>query len=106
MILTETAAERLVTAGWAVGHPAGHPLSAVTVSTYSQQMRRLAGEYAGLYGESLPALKEAAQTFASAVGAEGPGSRAEYERAARTAAWVHALSGFPESWVRAEEPGR
>ena len=54
----QTVLERLVAAGRYVGHPQGHPLTAVGVAQYSQRLRMALPKVLGAFIQALEALEE------------------------------------------------
>lgn len=98
--------ERLIAAAKAVGHPHDHPLSPVSLSVYTQQLRSALPEKLRAYENTLSCLSDAGAELSCAWKMPLPGSFAQWRTlnviAQNMAAWLPA----PRAWVGYEHIGR
>lgn len=82
------ALERLVAAGRNIGHPHGHPLSAVQQTVYSQSLKMDMGRTVSEYREALLACQEAANRFSTLLELALPISREDFKQ---TEGWAESV---------------
>lgn len=71
--------ERLIAAGRGVGHPSGHPLSAVGQTTYTQSLKVELNSAIQSYKESLVIYKEEVERFTKMIVIDEPMSKDDWE---------------------------
>ncbi len=97
------AAERMVSAGRALGHPHGHPLAAVGCCQYSQQLRyQLSGALDG-YRSAINDLSAPAQTLAQ-LAALPVSTGSDLDALAHVADVLESWLGLPGSWASLPQP--
>lgn len=96
--------ERLVAAAREVGHPAGHPLSDVGCTRYSQQIRTELPTALEAYLQVLEILRPAAKRLSEALGEPGVSTYAELCRLTEIAENLACWYAFPKTWTKAAFP--
>ncbi len=96
--------ERLVAAGKALGHPHNHPLCAVGVQQYTQQLRQA-------LAPTVTAYRDAAQTFiphaarlSEMLSFGAVTDIASMEKLLSLATSIAACGKLPKGWIKAEKP--
>lgn len=88
--------EQLVAAGQSIGHPCGHPLSAVQNTEFSQRLKYELTDAVGAYKNALEALTEEGGRFAAGLGMDAPKSRGDWERLTQDAKRIIAAEEIPD----------
>ena len=94
-----TLVERLVAAGQAVGHPEGHPLTAVGTTRYSQRIRSELRTTVNGYCAALERLRSAVEALSGQMGESLPTNRAGLELLAATARELTLWADLPRGWA-------
>ncbi|MGN1349449.1 MAG: DUF4011 domain-containing protein [Anaerovoracaceae bacterium] len=89
------ALSQLVAAGRAVGHPKGHPLSAVGQTEYSQTLKMELESTAASYQSSLWNMKESADAFSEALNLNPPVSAVDWRETVARAECVVSAEAVP-----------
>ncbi|MGN0517173.1 MAG: DUF3320 domain-containing protein [Acutalibacteraceae bacterium] len=92
--------ERMTAAGRAIGHPHGHPLSAIGVTQYSQQIRAELPERIRTYRVALSDASEPVAAFSSSIGIGNISTFEELARLKNIADEFALWYTFPQSWAR------
>ena len=100
------AVERLTAAGREVGHPQGHPLSAVGCTQYTQSLKGSLRPAVEQYLEQIAKTEASVLTLSEALGEAVPGSFERLERLLRIAEHMACWSEMPASWTQAPEPNQ
>ncbi len=98
------AVERLVAAAKAVGHPQGHPLSAVGCTVYSQQLRMELPPVLRACQEAAVAMKQAVEEFCGAAGLGIPANREGLQQLVHLSEILDPWYALPAPWASAEDP--
>ncbi len=94
--------QRIIAAAKAVGHPQGHPLSAVGCTAYTQRLRIDMPQMINEYQRALENLQSVWARFAESIGGLG-GTYQELEKAAKLAEEMQQWIRFPIPWAEVEE---
>ncbi len=100
----DLAAQRLVAAAKAVGHPQGHPLSCVGRRGYSQQLRLELNPTLSACAAATEALGRQVRSFCGANGLDIPQSREELARTAALADLLAPWYDLPQVWAQDPDP--
>ena len=101
-----TMTERLIAAAMAVGHPGGHPLTAIQCRQYSQKLRMELPEIVSAYQNSLGKLELAAAEFSAAIERTMPETLVQLQQLTDVAAALLPWTELPATWARAENLNR
>ncbi len=94
---------RLAAAGRAVGHPHGHPLSAVGLEEYALHLSGEAPEALAAYGAALARLDQTGRPLALVLRLGAPDSFAQWERFDGIAAALEGWLSLPRAWAELED---
>ncbi len=96
--------ERLVAAARALGHPHGHPLAAVGVTQYSQQLRQALPQTVTAYRTAAERFIPHALQFAGMLSFGQVADAASMEKLLSLAENAAAFSAYPKAWAKVEKP--
>ena len=96
--------ERLVAAAKALGHPYKHPLSAIGINQYTQQLRYNLEEIVTAYRDATVKFVPIAQKFAKILSFEKITNATELTKLITLAESVSAFKNYPIAWAKAEKP--
>ncbi len=95
--------ERMVSAGKALGHPHGHPLSQVGCRQYSQQLRYALSPALDSYRAAIDRLRLAVDCLCQATGLTAA-TQAQLQGLYETAQSLNGWLPLPRAWATAQEP--
>jgi len=91
--------ERLVAAAGGVGHPAGHPLSRVGQTQYSQTLRMGVETGVDSYCRALTELASAGELFQGLIGRPAAGNRTQWDELWQIGKELSFWLTLPKSWA-------
>ena len=100
-----TLLERLVTSGRAAGHPQHHPLSAVGVTQYSQQLKSMLDNSTEEYYDALTEIRSTLETASEAAQTE-IGRFEDIEKLSEFSTALGYWLSLPPEWTQAADKRR
>ena len=95
--------ERVVAAGRGIGHPAGHPLSPVRQTVYTQSLRQELEPVMEAYREALRTYEEEVTAFSERLGMERPVTGEDWERVSSCVEDILAAETIPAFLMDADQ---
>lgn len=96
--------ERLVAAAQALGHPHGHPLSAIGITRYSQQLRQMLPEKVATYRAACEDFIPHALLLAEMLSFGQVTDAASMDKLLSLAKNVAVFGTYPKAWAKVEKP--
>ena len=100
--LREAAVERLIAAAREIGHPKDHPLTVVTGTHYSQNLRQSLGSALESYRAAMGELESAIEGLAAAMEQPVPEDHSDLKELYQLSKILLDWMAFPRAWGRAE----
>ena len=97
--------ERLTAAAKEIGHPAGHPLSMIGCTQYTQTLKTNLRPAVERYTSALDDIMPQVQTLSDALNLGMVRSYDDLRRLCEIAENLESCYDLPQAWIKAEEPG-